>query len=204
MIKVLRVILLLAVIAVTGVVLKGVLKNVSYFAKNDLKSFLNNQFSRTRFKELPNPYLPQAKEELLVSNGIYIPTGGKSTQGIKDWRKIQYWIKDGKDFSYLDIDLVWFYDQKDAEAFYLSEKETRMLETPHQAYSQKESGLFGYYFSKPVSKRINLQNIESDYPGYASFVLIFKENMFIGINELTSLERSPYKLDVLKKIGASR
>jgi len=204
MIKVLRVVLILGIVVVVVVVVKGLLENFSFFAKNDLKFFLNREFSKIQFKELPNPYLPQAQEEVLISNGIYLFTGGKSAEGIKDWKRIQYWIKNGKDFSFLDIDLVWLYEQKDAQTFYLSEKETRMLEIPHQAYSQKEEGWFGYYFSKPISKRINLQSVESDYPGYASFLIILKENMFIGINELTSLEKSPYKLDVLKKIGASK
>ena len=205
MIKILRAIFILAIIFVALLILKGLVDNLAYLKKkNEVRYFLDNQFSKLKLEDLPKLSLPDSKENILVSNGIYITRGNKSGEGIKDWRKIEYWIREDKDFSYLDIDLVSFYTPSQAQAFYQSEKETRILQLPHQVFRQKEEGSFAYYISQPKPERISLEGLSPNYPGHASFVIILKGNLFIGINELASFEKSNYKLSVLKKITSSK
>ena len=198
MIKVLRFIFIFAIIFVALFILKGLVDNLTYLNKeNQLKSLLDSQFSGLALDDLPQLSLPNSKEKILVSNGIYVSNQKKSDEGIKDWRKIEYWIKDEKDFSYLDIDLISFYAPEDAQTFYRAEKHTLNLEFLHQFFKQKEGGSFTYYISKAEPKKINLEGPPSDYPGYASFVIISKGSIFIGINELASFEKNNYKLNVL-------
>ncbi|HEX9916219.1 MAG TPA: hypothetical protein VGB16_00645 [candidate division Zixibacteria bacterium] len=205
MIKVVRVFFILVIIFVALLVLKGIMDNVGYLReKNRINYFLDNQFSKLKFVDLPRLLLTNSKDDLLVSNGIYISDRQKSTEGIKDWRRIQHWIKKNKDFSYLEVDLISFYSPKDVWIFYKSEEDSKILELPHEIFKQKEEGSFGYYISESKPKKINLEELSPDYPGYASFLLIVKDNLFIEMDESSSSENTDHKLAVLKQITPSQ
>jgi hypothetical protein len=205
MIKAVRTFFILVIIFVALLVLKGIMDNVGYLReKNQINYFLDNQFSKLRFVDIPQFILFDSKDEVLVSNGIYISDGQKSAEGIKDWRRIQHWIKKNKDFSYLDMDLISFYSPKDAWIFYKSEEDSKILELPHEIFKQKEEGSFGYYISESKPKKANLEELSPNYPGYASFLLIVKDNLLIEMDEFSSSENTDHKLAVLKQITPSQ
>lgn len=200
-----RVILILFLIFVALYTLRGLVVNLSHLGREAyLRSFLDNQFSKIKFEDLPIPHLPNSKEEILVSNGTYISSGQKSDEGIRNWRKMQCSIEDAKGFCHLDIDLVSFYASPQAWAFYRSQKDARMLALPHELFKQKEQDSFGYYISEVKLKDTEQKPPGFDFPIYASFLIIVKDSLFIGVDELTSLKKSDYKLDMLRRIATSR
>jgi len=196
-----RIILVLAIVFVAWLVWKGFVGNVNYFKQKDqLRYFLNNQFSKFKLDDLPQLFLSGSQDRMLVSNGIYISDGHKSGEGIKSWRKTEHWTKDGRDFSYLEADLISFYAPSEARAFYSSEKGTKTMQFPQEPFKQKEGDGFSYYISATVPKNMNLEGVSPNHPGYASFLIIVKDNLFIGMEELSSSEKSDHKLNVLKQI----
>ncbi len=200
-----RAILVLALVFVALYVLRGLVINLSHLGREaDLRAVLDSQFSGLEFEDLPTLHLPNSDEEVLVSNGTYITSGQKSDEGIRDWRKIQYAARDEKGFSRLEIDLVSFYTGDQAWAFYRAQKDVRTLQLPHELFKEKERGSFGYYISEVKIKEIDQKPPVPDHPIYASFLIIVKDSLFIGVDEVTSLEKSDYKLDMLRRMVTSR